>query len=1379
MEEMELTIARLVLGYLKSEHCRSAYKEFLKTCPHLQQNNISKSKFLRTRFLGLSLEEIIHEYVDIYHMVQARLEATNYFQEHHHKQNLLSQILYLFNKVPTIDISRTSTPCIRSPRESNLDEASPFSYIEHASDVETTPVHTLPGNICSGNHERGPKKSAKKAARSPRIEDEEVQSRDGDQTPTSAELVNTEVLAQTLLENKEFHEKIAQTINKVVENQHRDSGELDKTVKTVVKETEEDPIFDKLLDEIIGSAALIDNVRFEPNKSSNRDGIAITSSNNNKKQDGSNGSSKSVSREDEIHKQNGEAINCIVANSTEKMQAQVPSSQVPPNGEVIVFDGSLDNFMNSNMCTAPTAPVTTVPSIQNQFYTTGLLITTGANTATMATLTNKPIQVPLLLTEQDILSMPTVIVSDNQTNTVKKTSELKQIKPRLTPRNAPTILPNFAPSENPPKQLGLKKVVYPVVSSSSMVTSTPAATSNTQSSLPQLMNEEEKQDLPEDDVEVVAPPVTPPALDNMQKVTPKSASHVRNLDFSTPPKINKKDLEPNASTKQVTKTLFPKKPKEVLVELGKTWDADLRARAASEEASSRTPKRKRKKPLSGKKSKKAKTSITDEDGVALEAALKTPKKSSQEKKTENEQSNINTDKQSTTMEPIPDSQIEALSITEIHTKTILSPSKMNATKRSLVNTDPNESSSRFITPDNVQEAATAQPMKANRNIIPMLETPMKEYFPPKTPGVHTPMDLNLSTMSSNITPFTKMLEANLKGLDINQIPTPNIPITPNFPPFTPNIDLVSPYSNRPTDYSASSSYYQPSDNEQNKSLETQLRELEKKSDDNERLKSFKKNVIGGKNLNLMKRTVLSSSSSGDDSDSSNNDDYRESNDTVIFKKSRSPVQSKYSLRTRNVDKSKSETKKTPKKAVRRKAKNKEKADGSVKDNDVKESEDDKVEPGAVDVGEVKITKETASIETTQTRELTISCKLETIRIDIETLPSPTKPKKSKTPKKNSTKDDQSKSTLTASQLSLRKELEEKKKRMLSNIRGDSKEQKPGKKQNSGFKIKPIANLTNSKRKPRKAATPKKTVQTDKEDLRLVMEDLEHSDDSDDEVPLAFKKANLLAPEVISSDVEAQTLIEGLKERGIHLMHNKSPKKKGQEDADDENEDQGTEKVEDNTVNDTKEGSAAKRNSSIIEFDSYRDEEFSVQVFEDFTKTVVYDENDCSRKPLQVEAITELKTKKRSAEVFVEEINDFVRLNIVFTPLYATFEFGITDSEEVSEQQSTTPAKTDVEPNPQETSPDDQNASMRNDAKVDSRAMQKDSLELDDEKPDDDLMNFAVTGCDREESTDAHSTSSKKRKVKNEENTRSGKKCSTLLKKIDVDVFLDGIHGLDK
>lgn len=63
---------------------------------------------------------------------------------------------------------------------------------------------------------------------------------------------NFQILAQTLLENKDVPEKIANAINKVAEKKQRVSTELEETIETVVKVTTADPIFDRILEEIIG-----------------------------------------------------------------------------------------------------------------------------------------------------------------------------------------------------------------------------------------------------------------------------------------------------------------------------------------------------------------------------------------------------------------------------------------------------------------------------------------------------------------------------------------------------------------------------------------------------------------------------------------------------------------------------------------------------------------------------------------------------------------------------------------------------------------------------------------------------------------------------------------------------------------------------------------------------------------------------------------------------------------------------------------------------------------------------------------------------------------------------------------------------------------------
>lgn len=54
------------------------------------------------------------------------------------------------------------------------------------------------------------------------------------------------------MESKDLPEKIAQTINKKLEKTQRISTEIDGSIENVVKATASDPMFDKILEEIIG-----------------------------------------------------------------------------------------------------------------------------------------------------------------------------------------------------------------------------------------------------------------------------------------------------------------------------------------------------------------------------------------------------------------------------------------------------------------------------------------------------------------------------------------------------------------------------------------------------------------------------------------------------------------------------------------------------------------------------------------------------------------------------------------------------------------------------------------------------------------------------------------------------------------------------------------------------------------------------------------------------------------------------------------------------------------------------------------------------------------------------------------------------------------------
>lgn len=163
----------------------------------------------------------------------------------------------------------------------------------------------------------------------------------------------------------------------------------------------------------------------------------------------------------------------------------------------------------------------------------------------------------------------------------------------------------------------------------------------------------------------------------------------------------------------------------------------------------------------------------------------------------------------------------------------------------------------------------------------MLETPMKSQFP-KTPG------------KFEMSPFYKVIEEQLQDMDLLSLPTPSATIqTPNYP-ITPNVELNTPdHANRPTDYSTSSSYYQPSDTEQNKSFEDLMEQYKREEKNNKKkdeMKSenikavFNKNVIGKKNLSLIKKADTSSSDSESCSSDDKSDEVNDSDFTSSLKK---------------------------------------------------------------------------------------------------------------------------------------------------------------------------------------------------------------------------------------------------------------------------------------------------------------------------------------------------------------------------------------------------------------------------------------------------------------------------------------------------------------
>lgn len=198
-------------------------------------------------------------------------------------------------------------------------------------------------------------------------------------------------------------------------------------------------------------------------------------------------------------------------------------------------------------------------------------------------------------------------------------------------------------------------------------------------------------------------------------------------------------------------------------------------------------------------------------------------------------------------------------------KLILSPSKLNANKRDLLEVDADEANKTVAvdhsqgknvlnnsgaTPSKEKESTTeydkifgmnvqdrelellasavrtvkhktpelkpessSQPITHKKSFITMLETPSKGEscdIIPKTPGMFSP--LNIAD-----TPLTRVFKEHTKGINLSEIPSPKFPLTP-IVPLTPMVE-EGVFPARSTDYSTSSSYYQPSDSEENKCLE--------------------------------------------------------------------------------------------------------------------------------------------------------------------------------------------------------------------------------------------------------------------------------------------------------------------------------------------------------------------------------------------------------------------------------------------------------------------------------------------------------------------------------------------------------------------------------
>lgn len=909
-----------------------------------------------------------------------------------------------------------------------------------------------------------------------------------------------------------------------------------------------------------------------------------------------------------------------------------------------------------------------------------------------------------------------------------------------------------------------------------------------------IENDPEKQSRTEHNIQtIIIDTVTPKeqVVDSKKKTTPRSGSHVRALDFSTPLRsIINAQISENAEneTTELSVPAEPEKPKvKTKSNSSASWDSDLRNLVGV--PCTVSPPRKRAKTPKPKSKKKADEvaihNNTIEDGKLIEKALleatpanknsdiekcseptdseavpstskrkdkSTTKKASKVRKESDDGEKVKgacesstksakkkcvveeTVKKETSLAVVK--ELKALEFLEdASNKLILSPSKLNASKRTLIDSTDGPCSSKAA-PETPKVPNNNPPSATKRNVIPLLETPVKHDFPSKTPSFLSP--INVSD-----TPFTKVLKEQLCGVDLTSIPTPKFPVTPSFA-LTP---LEEGYANRPTDYSSSSSYYLPSDNEYNsKSLEKvmieechrlenkpvtpgkQLIETDKpkeihvlnevrippvaedRTKDEElhnthkaiadKMKTLSNNVIGRKNLNLVKPSSgVSSSSSSSDSDSSEYSDIEEEcNNKTIISNAEEENSKRYSLRTRNTE-VKSPNVATDTKQITEiiskveikttlSTENVVDKEKEYREAILAEMEEKKRRTIAIFQGEEKSTKQTVSKQT-----LEIEDKSKSNRNNKKAKCPKAAASKSakKTPAKPKNNNNTQSEVVVNRRMSTRTRTSVK----LFNISNESEKEKkksePKGTKSSAKTLKTSPNETSD--------TVFLHLSSDDDQLEpfeMVETEMLESSMSSTPLPENTQKPLEITPATnenkiseTSSDFEAENLVKGLKQWGIHLVHNKSPRKQKDEnnipdekDIDeqlnkDKKESIADSKIDTNTQSniineakpkDSSSGASNAENDKVesesskliqnvmaeqssVEFGEKTDVEFDYKLFDSVTLSIVYSPSKSKPKKFSDYDLKVLD-KKIDANVYIEELDSEVTRSMSFTP----FEF---------------------------------------------------------------------------------------------------------------------------
>ncbi|XP_065352844.1 microtubule-actin cross-linking factor 1, isoforms 6/7-like [Cloeon dipterum] len=287
-------IARLVWGYLQKE-CPKAAHVFLESCPSLAEFRDARLKGRRVlnTVNGHTLLDLLADLSDTFCYVtetqdallqdEARLVVKNKF-------SLCSKVEYLINYVKAEKANETALNDTRDAdvaRESDYREESPDEMEGIDEDILiTSPVRALIANLANKLKNSKPNIPFKKriVTGGPSMNLEAT----SDDSAMAAPKEMDPIL-QPFLKSTQLHEKIAESINKILQPKatcdDRINKDLEEAIHQVVQETEKDPTFEDIIQEIClvsSQAALSDggsednalNLPFSPTTSLNLDTIS-------------------------------------------------------------------------------------------------------------------------------------------------------------------------------------------------------------------------------------------------------------------------------------------------------------------------------------------------------------------------------------------------------------------------------------------------------------------------------------------------------------------------------------------------------------------------------------------------------------------------------------------------------------------------------------------------------------------------------------------------------------------------------------------------------------------------------------------------------------------------------------------------------------------------------------------------------------------------------------------------------------------------------------------------------------------------------------------------------------------------------------------------